>query len=141
MPTTRNDHPATSSPRRFRQLQNLSVPDNFDDRRPDAEITAWESHSPSQAPGASVEPIEACAVGLPGGHQDHRRSELLQPLCHCAVAARSDLRESGTATMSALNLWNKNTERVSDALSRDSYPALYSTAGQCISPLPVKPHI
>jgi hypothetical protein len=57
--------------------------------------------------------------GLAGGHQDHRRSELLQPLCHCAVAARSDLRESGTATMSALNLWNKNTERVSDALSRD----------------------
>ena len=57
--------------------------------------------------------------GPAGGHQDHRRSELLQPLCHCAVAARSDLRESGTATMSALNLWNKNTERVSDALSRD----------------------
>jgi len=58
-------------------------------------------------------------VSLPGGHQDHRLAELLQPLCHCAVTARSDLRESGTATMSALNLWNKNTERVSDALSRD----------------------
>ena len=41
MPTTRNDHPATSSPRRFRQLQNLSVPDNFDDPSPDAEIAAW----------------------------------------------------------------------------------------------------
>jgi hypothetical protein len=30
------------------------------------------------------------------------------------------LRESGAATMSALNLWNKNTERVADALSRDN---------------------
>jgi hypothetical protein len=39
---------------------------------------------------------------------------------HCAVAARSNLRESGAAAMSALNLWNKNTERVADALSRDN---------------------
>jgi hypothetical protein len=40
---------ATNSPRRFGQLQSLSVPDNFDVRLPDAEIAAWEGDSPSQA--------------------------------------------------------------------------------------------
>ena len=50
MPTTRNDHPATSSPRRFRQLQNLSVPDNFDDPSPDAEIAAWLTGSTMNLP-------------------------------------------------------------------------------------------
>jgi DNA-binding CsgD family transcriptional regulator len=43
---------ATNSPRRFGQLQNLSVPDNFDVRLPDAEIAAWEGGSPSQALGS-----------------------------------------------------------------------------------------
>jgi hypothetical protein len=38
-------------PRRFGQLQNLSVPDTFDDPITDAEIAAWEGDSPSYAAG------------------------------------------------------------------------------------------
>jgi hypothetical protein len=37
--------------RRFGQLQNLSVPDTFDDPITDAEIAAWEGDSPSHAAG------------------------------------------------------------------------------------------
>jgi hypothetical protein len=50
-PPTPDATSATNSPRRFGQLQNLSVPDNFDVRLRDAEIAAWEGDSPSQAPG------------------------------------------------------------------------------------------
>jgi hypothetical protein len=39
-------HPAPDSPRSFGQLQDLSVPDTFDDQLPDPEITAWEGNSP-----------------------------------------------------------------------------------------------
>jgi hypothetical protein len=38
----------SDSPRIFGQLQNLAVPDNFDDRLPDAEIVAWEGDSPAE---------------------------------------------------------------------------------------------
>ena len=34
--------PATNSPRRFGQLENLAASDNFDDPLPDTEIAAWE---------------------------------------------------------------------------------------------------
>ena len=47
-PATPDVQPATNSPRRFGQLQNLSVPDNFDDPLPDAEIAAWEGDSAPQ---------------------------------------------------------------------------------------------
>ena len=39
--------PTTSAPRTFGQLQNLPVPDSFDDPLPDAEVAAWEGDSPS----------------------------------------------------------------------------------------------
>lgn len=45
-PATSDVQPATNSPRRFGQLQNLSVPDTCDDPRPDAKIAAWEGDSP-----------------------------------------------------------------------------------------------
>jgi hypothetical protein len=54
--------------------------------------------------------------------------------CHCAVAARSNLRESGAATMSALNLWNKNTERVAHALSSDTGSRTTSPKGARLQP-------
>jgi hypothetical protein len=38
--------PPSKSPRRFGQFPSLGVPDNFDDRLPDAEIAAWEGDSP-----------------------------------------------------------------------------------------------
>jgi hypothetical protein len=37
--------PAISTPPRFGQLQNLSVPDAFDDPLTDAEVAAWEGDS------------------------------------------------------------------------------------------------
>ncbi len=37
--------PAHQRPRRFGQLPALTVPDNFDDPLPDAEIAAWEGNS------------------------------------------------------------------------------------------------
>jgi hypothetical protein len=39
--------PATNSPRRFGQLENLAASDNFDDPLPDTEIAAWEDDLPS----------------------------------------------------------------------------------------------
>ena len=50
-PATVDAQPATYPPRRFGQLQNLSVPDTFDDPITDAEIAAWEGDSPSYAAG------------------------------------------------------------------------------------------
>jgi hypothetical protein len=46
-PATPDEQPTTASPRRFGQLQSLSIPDNFDDPLLEAEITAWECDSPS----------------------------------------------------------------------------------------------
>ena len=69
----------------------------------------------ASAAAPAGEPVEACAESL---------SVAWWSQCHCAVAARSNLRESGAATMSALNLWNRNTERVADALSRDNHPII-----------------
>ena len=46
--------PATYPPRRFGQLQNLSVPDAFDDPITDAETAAWEGDSPSYADNSHV---------------------------------------------------------------------------------------
>jgi hypothetical protein len=43
-PTTRDVQPATNSPRRFAQLDNLSVPDDFDVPLPDTEIIAGEGY-------------------------------------------------------------------------------------------------
>ena len=34
--------PVQSVPRKFGQLPNLLVPNNFDDALPDSELTAWE---------------------------------------------------------------------------------------------------
>ena len=48
---TPNVPPATNTPRGFGQVLSLSVPDNFDDPQPHAEIAAREVNSPSQAPG------------------------------------------------------------------------------------------
>jgi hypothetical protein len=42
---------ATNSPRKFGQLQNLSVPDTLDYPLTYAESAAWERDSPSEAPG------------------------------------------------------------------------------------------
>ena len=50
-PATVDAQPATYPPRRFGQLQNLSVPDTFDDPITHAEIAAWEGDSPSYAAG------------------------------------------------------------------------------------------
>jgi hypothetical protein len=47
-PTTRDVQPATNSPRRFGQLDNLSVPDDFDVPLPDTEIIAGEGDSPAE---------------------------------------------------------------------------------------------
>jgi hypothetical protein len=44
-PVTSDVQPATTSPRRFGKLENLSVPDTFDDPLPDAEVAAWEDDS------------------------------------------------------------------------------------------------
>jgi hypothetical protein len=51
-PTTRDVQPATNSPRRFGQLDNLSVPDDFDVPLPDTEIIAGEGDSPAEQPRA-----------------------------------------------------------------------------------------
>jgi hypothetical protein len=48
-PATVDAQPATYPARRFGQLQNLSVPETFDDPITDAEIAAWEGDSPSYA--------------------------------------------------------------------------------------------
>jgi hypothetical protein len=45
-PAPSDVQPATNSTRRFGQLENLAVPDNFDDPLPDTEITAWEGDPP-----------------------------------------------------------------------------------------------
>ena len=50
-PATVDAQSATYPPRRFGQLQNLSVPDTFDDPITDTEIAAWEGDSPSYAAG------------------------------------------------------------------------------------------
>lgn len=42
-----NEPTTNDRPRRFGQLQNLSVPDAFDDPLPEAEIGIWEGNSPS----------------------------------------------------------------------------------------------
>jgi hypothetical protein len=47
-PTTRDVQPATNSPRRFGQLDNLSVPDDLDVPLPDTEIIAGEGDSPAE---------------------------------------------------------------------------------------------
>jgi hypothetical protein len=44
-PATSDMQPTTNTPRRFGQLQNLSVSDAFDDPLTDAEIAAWEGDS------------------------------------------------------------------------------------------------
>jgi hypothetical protein len=46
-PVTPDVQAATNTPRRFGQLQNLSVPDTFDNPLPDAETAAWEGDSPT----------------------------------------------------------------------------------------------
>ena len=46
--------PATYPPRRFGQLQNLSVPDTFDDFITDAETAAWEGDSSAYADNSHV---------------------------------------------------------------------------------------
>ena len=45
--STPDVEPATTSPHRSGQLQNLAVPDFFDDPLPDTEIGAWEGDSSS----------------------------------------------------------------------------------------------
>jgi hypothetical protein len=59
-PAPADVQPAINSPRRFGRLENLSVPDTFNDALSDAEIAAWEGNSPSQAPGCPSSP----AVGI-----------------------------------------------------------------------------
>jgi hypothetical protein len=86
-PATPDAQSVTNAPRRFGQLQNLSVPDNFDDPLPDAEIAAWEgdSHSETQA----VHPISRKALRRTA-LVHHTTAELIaalgvRPRCLCAI--------------------------------------------------------
>jgi hypothetical protein len=50
-PAASDVQPPKNAPRRLGQLQNLSVPDTFDESLPDTELAAGEDDSPWQAPG------------------------------------------------------------------------------------------
>jgi len=82
-PAASDVQPPKNAPRRFGQLQNLSVPDTLDDSLPDTELAAGEGDPPSYPPG---------------GHPVSRRQYVTVTQCLRISSLRRPAPESRAAT-------------------------------------------